>query len=175
MATNIGIEDVRGLGNFSLTNNWKLTLHPVGSKVRSIVDGLGEINARCVSTDVPNKSINKLSTTIRGHTVHQPGDLQYGDSFSFVIVGTEDARAEKFVRDYYELCCSQEHLEQHAKKDLECTAVFQRLNSMNEPMYEYKLVGSWLQSATFPGGEASATVINVTMVLSYDYYTEKEI
>lgn len=175
MANNVGIEDIRNLGNISLTNNWKLDLRVVGDKARAAIGKLGVVNVRCVSTGAPTKSINPVDVTIRGHVVGRPGDLVYNRTFDFVLVGIEDNSVEEFVRDYYEVCCSWEHLAQYKKAEIECTAVFTRLNSMNEPIYEYELVGAWLSNATFPGGESTASAMNISCTLSFDYFKERTI
>lgn len=172
---NVGIEDIRGLGNFSLTNNWKLRIIKLGNKADSCIDILGEVNPRCISTSQPTKSINPVDVTIRGHTVGRPGDVTYGRTFEFTLIGTEDNRVENFAREYFNLCCEPEHLAQYSKQEIECTAEFIRLNSMNEEIYKYTLVGAWLSNATFPPGDATAAAMNISCTFSYDYHKEESI
>lgn len=99
--------------------------------------------------------------------------MTYGSTFDCTLVGTEDNRVEEFVREYYEKCCTWEHLAQHYKKDVECAAIFTRLDSANNEIYEYKLIGAWLSNANFPAGDATASAMNINVTFTYDYFKER--
>jgi len=174
MAKRPTIAEVRGLGDFMVSNLWVVTVTPP-----PLLGGLGfdKINLQAVSFEIPKRSGNSLEINIRGAKVKQPGDYDYSGQVTLTLAETEnDALAHKLIRTWREVIIETNTNAQSKKSDIEATVTVQRLNRQNKAIPNsdtgWILYGVFLEDYELGDLTDAGDVIQPTMTLSYDYFTE---
>ena len=98
------IDQVRSLGDFATTVNWNLTFMKFPSGVTGGLPTSDALNYRCDSTDVPKRTGQSTTQTIRGHTVKQPGLYTPSGTLQLIFVETVDNVMSNFIRNWREAC-----------------------------------------------------------------------
>lgn len=166
---------IRNLGDPALTNLWDLQITKPPTGLSFDVDGL---NFRCESVGIPKKSGSKISVQIRGLApVHYPGTLTPEGSLTFNFTETEDNFITKIISDLTNLTQDSETGAGIPKAELEMEIKITRLNRQNKPIWEYNLVGCFMESPD-PGSDLNggdADVLKPSMTISYDNFTERSL
>jgi hypothetical protein len=173
MAKRPSITDVRGLGDFMVSNLWVVeVIAPTG------VAGLGfdKLNLRAVSFEIPKKSGNSLEINIRGAKVKQPGDYDYSGQVTLTLAETEkDQLAHNLIRGWREAIIETNTNAQMRKSDIECVVIIKRLNRQNQLAQgatSWKLWGVYLEDYELGELTDAGDVIQPTITLSYDFFEE---
>jgi len=88
-------------------------------------------------------------------------------------VETVDNRISHFIRNWREACSRSQTAHQFTKAELDATILITRLNRQLLPIWEYKLIGCWLESYTLPNLDGSTSdALKPGMTLSYDYFLD---
>lgn len=181
------INQVRGLGDFSTVYNWHLvsiTEDPSATHGDSLgswtpEQSMTQLNYRCVSTTLPTLSDSKITVSIRGQKVFQPGVHTYSATIDFTFVETVDNYINQFLKNWREKCWeagdSVNSGRQSRLSEVKKNIIIQRMNRQNTPIWEYKLFGCFLENYTQPTLEAEGNTFNPTMSLAYDYFTDSAI
>lgn len=170
------IDNIRMTADFATVYQWdvKFLTWPAAP----IAGGIGwpddaDLNFRCESTDIPVSTNSSITVAIRGHKVKQPGIQEYGMTFTLHFVETVDNRISHFIRNWREACSRSQTAHQFTKAELDATILITRLNRQLLPIWEYKLIGCWLESYTLPNLDGSTSdALKPGMTLSYDYFLD---
>lgn len=168
------IDQLRGIGNVAVPYRWNLSFSqfPSGMSFNS-----EDLNWRCESTELPKlSSAGKIEVNIRGNKVLQQGIMNYSGTLSLTFVETEDSLVHEFLRQWRELCWQTKTGVQKAKSEYEAVLNLQRLNHADTPIWEYKVVGVFLEDfdlGTLDGNTSDA--LRTTIVVSFDYFEDKKL
>ena len=166
----ITLAQVRGLGDFATTNNWDVEFLTLPQGLGAISQG---INLRCISTDIPSKSGSSVSVQIRGlPPVKQPGIYTPGGTIELSIVETVDNFVSQVILDWREMCFQTGTGNARLKKDVEAVVRLTRKDRTNKPIWQYTLIGVFLENASLGGLSADAGAIQGSLTFSYDDYEE---
>jgi len=130
-------------------------------------------NVRCESAELPQATNQPVTVSIRGHEIKQPGITSYSKQINIVFVETVDNKISEFLKAWKEICYRTTSGHQWRKEDTDAVVQIMRLNRQLIPIYEYILVGCWLEDAqlgSLDGSSSEAMKPNMTM--SYDYFVE---
>lgn len=170
----VNIDQLRSIGNVAVPYRWNLefSAFPAGIATQSEA-----LNLRCESVELPKlSSAGKIEVNIRGNKVLQQGIMNYSNTFSLVFYETEDSVVHEFLRQWRELVWQSKTGVQVSKADYEAVILLTRLNHADEPIWEYKLVGCFLEDfdlGTLDG--ATSDAMRTTMNLSFDYFVDKKL
>jgi hypothetical protein len=170
------LSQFRAIGQHATYIDWGIqfiTLPPALNTSFSSED----LNARALSATIPKKTMQKTEIMMRGHRKWQHGICDYGGQISLGLYELTDVKTEKFLLDWYELLWQSDTGAQLPKQDVECDILLTRLDTANNRIAEYKLVGCWLEDYDY-GSELQSNVadsIIITPIISFDTFTHKKI
>ena len=164
------IENIRGLGDFMVSNLWdvEVSLNILGSYS-------GVINFRTVSFEIPKRSGNSLEINIRGQKVKQPGDYEYSGQVVLTMSETEDDQlAHRLITQWREAIIATNTNSQLRKSDIESQVIIRRLDRRNVPIpgLVWVLIGVYLEEYELGDLNEEGAVIQPTLTLSYDYFLD---
>ena len=170
------LQNLRSLGNFTQVFRWVVEFEKLPAPLSSYKgDG---INFRAESTGLPKCNPNSVEIVIRGGKLKRPGMADYENTISLTLVETVDNYVSNFIREWRELCWETENgstgITQNFE-DIEGTLITTRLNNKDEPIWQYKLFGCFLETGE-PGGEPDASTAEPykpILTLSFDYFNDK--
>ncbi len=170
------VENLRSLGNLTQCFRWVVEFEKLPSALSSYKgDG---INFRAESTDVPKCNPQNVEIVIRGHKVKQPAVGEYENTINLTLVEFTDSFVSNFVRGWRELCWQTDNgstgITQN-KADLEAVMITTRLNNKDEPIWQYKFFGVFLETVD-PGGSLDASTaepFKPALTFSFDYFNDK--
>ena len=174
MARRPSITDVRGLGDFMVSNLWVVE---ITAPVETGDIGFSKLNLRAVSFEIPKRTGNSLEINIRGAKVKQPGDYDYSGTVTLTLAETErDALVHDLIMDWREAIIQTNTNAQMRKSDIECSVIIKRLNRQNEAMSQFgtawQLFGVYLEDYELGELSDAGDVVQPTMTLSYDFFEE---
>ena len=164
------ITEVRSLGDMASMIRWGLAFSKLPTAVTELDSS--QINLRANSMDLPKSTSQKSTSNIRGHKVHQAGELDYSDSINFTLLEAVDTKVMKFLQEWREMTWRTISGIQALKSDYEATVLMYLLNNQDEVRDTYKLTGCWLLDFD-PGGQMvseGSELMRPTMTLAYDFY-----
>ena len=164
------IEDIRGLGDFMVSNLWEVEI----TNPAAVGADFAGINFRAVSFEVPKRSGNSLEVNIRGQKIKQPGDYEYSGQVTLTLAETEqDAGIHNLIRVWREAIIETNTNSQLRKSDIESLATITRLDRRGIPLpgeAKWVLVGVYLEDYELGDLNEAGDVIQPTITLSYDYF-----
>jgi hypothetical protein len=169
------IDQIRSIGNVAQLVRWNVIFaqFPTGLAAAPQSEAL---NLRCESSTIPKLSgASKTEIKIRGHKVNQPGIHTYSDSIVLTFLETVDNVVHQFLKNWRELNWQTKTGIQVPKADAEAMILLQRLDTEDNPIWEYKLVGCLLSDYE-PGGtlgNAESEHLKPAMTISYDYFEDQ--
>lgn len=168
------IDQVRSVADFTNIFRWNLAFAKFPSAVASPPNS-EDLNLRCESAELPRLTGQTIVQNIRGHQVRQSGIYNYTDSLTLTFVETVDNAIHQFLKDWREATWETKTGIAQPKSDLEAIITLQRLNNQDEPIWEYKLVGAFLQDFDFGGTLDGITSesLKPQMILSYDFFEDQ--
>ena len=170
----VNIDQLRSIGNVAVPYRWNLEFSSFPANLRADSSAL---NIRCESADLPKlSSAGKIEVNVRGNKVLQQGIMNYSNTFNLVFYETEDSIVHKFLRDWRELVWESKTGVQVSKADYEAVVLLTRLNHADAPIWEYKMVGCFLED--FDLGNLDGTTsdsMRTTLTLSFDYFTDRKL
>ena len=174
MAKRPSITDVRGLGDFMVSNLWVVEV-TAPSATGDI--GFSKLNMHAVSFEIPKRSGNSLEINIRGAKVKQPGDYDYSGQVTLTLAETEkDTNAHNLIAGWREAIIETNTNRQKRKEEVECIVLIKRLNRQNmltsTVTTQWKLWGVYLEDYELGELTDAGDVIQPTLTLSYDFFEE---
>lgn len=168
------IDQVRALGQFASTYRWNMffaSYPQIGAYPPSEA-----LNLRCISAKVPVLSGSATDVTIRGHKVKQPGIFTYDGSIDLTFVETIDNLVSTFLREWREACWQTGTGIQGSKAEVEAQVILHRLNNLDQAIWEYRLIGCFLEGYS-PGGDLGEgdKILEPSIKLSYDYFVDRSL
>lgn len=171
------VNEIRGVGNFAKLYQWNWILETppsAGNFAAFGANGGTPLNLRCESVELPKLTGESIITSIRGQKIKEPGIYTYAGTQTFIFVETVDNIVSNFLREWRELCWQAVTGIQEAKADVEAVVKIQRLNSTDDPVFEYKMTGCFLED--FDLGTLDGTTSDVfkpNMIMSYDFFEDQ--
>jgi len=168
------LDQIRSVGDFTSLFRWNLLFASFPAAVAA-PPTLEDLNIRCESTELPRLTGQTVIQNLRGHQVRQPGIYNYSDTLTLTFVETVDNVVHNFLRDWREAVWATNTGVAQSKADVSAIILIQRLNSQDEPIYEYKLKGAFLADFDFGGTLDGATsdALKPQLILSYDNFEDK--
>lgn len=169
------IDQVRSIGNVTQLFRWNVIFAQFPKAAVAGAPRPEDLNLRCESTTVPKLTNTMTEVKIRGHRINQPGRGDYSPSIQLVFLETVDNKIHNFIRSWREACWKTKEGTQASKADAEAIIAIHRLNHLDVPIWEYRLIGCLLQDY-----EAAATLdsqeqapVKPSMTIFYDYFEDK--
>lgn len=166
------IEQLRGLGDFATLYNWNIFI------TKGPNAGVGDLttmntNLRCTSTTLPILSDKKITVAVRSHKVYQPGIHDYSNQITFTFVETVDSKVNRWLKQWREKCYRTKDGYHEKKADVEAELKIERLDRQDKPIWQYRLIGCFLENYTQSDLQADASeTFNPSMTISYDYFVD---
>lgn len=170
----ITLDQIRNVGDFATVYQWNLYFAQfpnIGSYPSS-----GELNLRCLTSELPQSTNQKIPIGIRGHKVFQPGIREYTGTLTLTFAETIDNTIAEFLREWEEACTESNTGRHNIKQDVEAVIIIERLDREDNPIYRYTLVGCFIE--TFEEGQLdgeSSEIMRPSITISYDRYKKEGI
>jgi hypothetical protein len=132
-----------------------------------------DVNLRCVSADVPAAANSKITTEMRGHTVHQPGPNEYTGSISLTFTETVDGMIQDFISGWREICTQTNTGVHGAKTDVSAVIQLERLDIEDTPIHRYVMYGCFYENTDMGAMDNSKDTWKPVLTLSYDYFRDE--
>jgi len=166
------IEQLRSFTGLTSTFRWDLSFvkfPSVGAYPSS-----DDLNLRCTSVTLPKEKVDKTTIEIRGVKVNYPVKSTPEMSISLKFLETEDAMLNKIIDSWRAAIYDFKTGVSGTKKDVEALISLYLLDGNNARIYEYKLIGCFLDSYD-RGSPTSSDVkpFDITMTLTFDYFETK--
>ncbi len=169
------LEALRSITNYTQMFRWYIEVE----KFPSVVSGYttDDINYRCESIDLPEMTHPPTEVQIRGHKRKQPGIGEYNGVITLTAVETVDMKIRSFLSDWREAHWrtrdGSSGLTEY-KLDLEATFIIALLDSLDNPIWFYKLVGCQNEGATAGGTADGSTAdpFKPALSLGFEYFIE---
>ncbi len=171
--TRPSIAQIRDIGNVAQLYRWNLLFASFPS---AIVEppSRDDLNLRCETSEIPKKTGQTVDVLIRGHKVRQPGIYAPVGTLTMTFYETVDNKIHKFLEDWKEACWATNTGVAAAKAAVEASIILQRLDQGDNAIWEYKLIGAFLED--FEGGGTldgvTSDALKPSMILSYDDYSQ---
>ena len=163
------LSQLRAVGDYATLFRWNLSFlqFPAAIAFNSDVD----LNLRCSSVELPSRDNQTIITNVRGHQRRDSGIVNFSDSITLEFTETVDNTIHDFLNQWNEATWSTRTGITASKADLEARIRIERLNNQDEPIWEYILVGCFIQAfelGTLDGESSEKILPNIT--LSYDFF-----
>lgn len=169
------LDQVRNLGDFATTVNWYVQIvHAPKSLAGGTID-MSDFNIRCETVSTPKRQGSVESVQIRGMPpVHQMGLVLPDTSWTMTVVETVDNKSTKILKELQEIHYKQGIGSALTKKDTEARIRVVRMDRQDKPIWQYELIGCYLESYD-PGGELSsdsASIMKPSLTWVFDDFIE---
>lgn len=171
--TRPSMDQVRSVADFTTLFRWNLIFAQFPSAIAA--PSSEDLNIRCESAELPKLTGSTITQSIRGHKVSQPGIHDYSETITLTFVETVDNVISNFLRSWREACWATNTGVTNPKSEVEAIILIQRLNSLDEPIWEYKLLGAFLQDFD-PGGTldgSSSDSLKPSLVIKFDRFEDQ--
>lgn len=164
------IEQIRSLQDFATLYQWEVKAARTPSAVATPSDDA--INFRAATSSLPKATNQPIEINVRGHKIKQPGITNYDNQWTLVLYETVDSIVSRWIENWRQCCWNIRTGYQETRKDSEGDFIVTRLNRQNEPIYQLKLIGCWLEDFDWGGelGDSTSEAIRPSMTISYDYW-----
>lgn len=161
-------EQIRQVQDFATNFRWDfqvLSFPNVGTYPASEL-----INTLCTSTTLPKKTNEGMEAMIRGVTVHQPGISKWEPQITLNFLENTGNVVTSFIQQWREAISATNTESGNDKRDIEATILLTRLNSKDEPIWTYTLIGAWLEDYDLGElGSDASEFHRPSMILKFDY------
>jgi hypothetical protein len=168
------IENIRGLPDWAQVIRWDLQFSSIPAAINANIT-IDELNFRCESTALPTATVAAIETNIRGHKVKSPGIMSYGNTLDLVFAETVDSKIHSFFKAWRDAIWQvKTGVAAAPVADLKGSFLLNRLNNQDVQIWQYKVVGAYLENHSLPTLDGSSNdALKVTLTFSYDYYEDK--
>ena len=164
------MEKIRDIKEFSTTFRWDLYLPPPGGT------GLSEdINVRCESAEIPTKQGQLIDLAMRGFKISTNGIWNNNGDLTLQFAETVDSKISDIIRQWTELCWNFKDSSSQNSSAIKVDGYINRLDSRDIPIWQYNLKGVMISSYTFNSLGSDSELLRPTVILKYDYFTEKAV
>lgn len=169
------LDQLRGIGDFATLYRWNLSFPQFPSAI--VAPGSEDLNLRCESAELPQRTGETIEQMIRGHRTRHPGIYKSVGSLTITFAETVDNTVALFLKSWREACWNVGGTTSGAtvpKSELEAIVRLELLDSSDSPRWEYKLIGAFYEDGEGGGvlDGSTSDFLKPTLVLSYDDYTE---
>jgi hypothetical protein len=170
------IDQIRALGDFATLYQFNVYLTTAPRAVDS--PPTEDLNLRCLTSELPKAAGTSIEVHIRGHKIKQPGQYDPTHTLTMTFVETVDAKISQFLKNWREACWQTKTGRQEKKEDVEAVITLVQLNRQDEPIWQYKLTGCYIEDydPTGAGWDGTSTeVVRPSLTLSYDYFEDEPV
>lgn len=168
------IDQIRAIGNVSALYRWNVEFVTFPAAIAAPPRS-SDLNLRCESTDLPKMTGQSIELNIRGHKVKQTGIYTYSNVITMTFLETVDSIIHNFLKNWREVCWETGTGVQASKADAEALILIQRLDQQDTAIWEYKLIGSFLEDYEDGGTLDGVTSegLKPSFTLSYDLFKDQ--
>jgi len=162
-------DQVRAIGDFAMYHKWIVQFYKLPAFVAI---SSADLNLRAISTDLPKRTTDVSTTSIRGHEVHQAGISKYNGQINLTFVEDIKSSIGHFIHEWYEGCWESISGIQQLKQDYEGGVLLTPLDNYQKTRDVYKLVGVWPEDFDH-GGQmdgSNSDSVKMQVTFRYDYY-----
>lgn len=169
MSLRPSIAEVQALQHHQALYDWGIQFINLPSMITGFTSA--DLNTRCQSATLPRKSFENIPINLRGHKVFQHGTINYGNELTLTLYETQDSKVQDFLNAYMNMQWTPITGSQVPKSLNQCAFLLTLLNSENSPVYQYTILGAWLESYT-PSGDlgSDSAVLSYTTNWRFDYW-----
>jgi hypothetical protein len=168
------IEQVRGLSDFQTLYRWNVTFASLPAKLVGSAPSIDDLNLRCETSEMPKMTNQAIPISVRGHKIKMPGISDYSQTITLTFVETVDAKIKSFLKAWREaIWASKTGVWAGTKAELQATILLEQLNNQDQAVWQFKLVGCFLED--YDLGQLAADQSDIqrpSMVLGYDYFED---
>lgn len=169
------LDQLRSIADFSSTYRWVLNISKFPSVGGPYPDS-EEVDIRCETSSIPQLTGTSTEVTVRGHKVKTPGIYNYDGVLTLTFFETADNKIKDFLKNWREACWQTRTGIQNKKEDVEAEIILHLLNNADEEVYEYKLIGCFLENVDYGTLDGTtADPIKPSATISYDYFEDKSL
>lgn len=168
------LEQIRQVSDFTALYRWQVIFTAFPAAVAN-PPASEDLDIRLESVELPKRTVTSVEIRIRGHKVKVPGLSEPLGVITFTFVETVDNKVHEFMRAWREAIWQTNTGIQQATEDCKAEILIQRLNNRNEPIWEYKLKGVYLEDYEAGGTLDGATgePLKPIFTLSYDDFDDR--
>ena len=164
------LDNIRALGDFSTVFRWDISFPMGGVDLATDAD----LSTCCESTDLPQRTNQKIEIAIRGHKHYQPGIMQVGGMFTCKFVEPVGAGISAWLQQWAEDVWLTNEGTVSASQAIRDPITIKRLSSVDNetPIFTYHMHSCFLETFTLPPLDGSSSAAFTPGIsFSYDYFT----
>ena len=163
------INQIRELGHHATVYDWGIQFIGLPSAITGFTSS--DLNTRCKTAQIPQKTINAIEISMRGHKVYQHGTMNYGNQLTLSLYETVDSKVANFLDAYMAMEWAPITGVQAPKSTNQCAFLLTLLNSQHEARKHYTIVGAWLQGYNAIELQSdSSSIIEYQTTWQFDYF-----
>ena len=163
------ISEIQQLGHHQSMYDWGIQFFNLPTIISNFSNA--DLNTRCQTVDLPSKSFDEIGIDLRGHHVLQHGKVNYGNSLSMTLYETQDSKVSDFLEAYSNMQWTPITGSQVPKSLNQCCFLLTLLNSENQAVKNYTIMGAWLKDYK-PSGQlgSESAVLSYQVTWAFDYW-----
>ncbi len=164
------IEELRQLGHHQTTYNWGIQFVSIPSTITNF--STSDLNTRATSTSLPYRSMDSIPISLRGHKIFQHGMVSYQNTLPIELYETTDSKVQDFLEAYMDMQWTPVAGTQVPKSLNQCSFLLTLLDSEDNPVHYYTIIGAWLQQYQAGGSlqSNSSDVLVFNTTWQFDYF-----
>lgn len=170
MSLKPSVEQLRALGHHQSTYDWGIQFFNMPSALSGFTSA--DLNTRCQTMTLPSRSMQPIEINLRGHKVFQHGIVDYKNTLSMTLYETVDSKVQDFLKAYMNIQWTPITGTQVPKSLNQCSFLLTLLDSEHNPVYNYTIIGAWLQNYE-PSGQlqsSASDILTYTCTWQFDYF-----
>tara|TARA_Y100000310_G_C20625928_1_gene785876 strand:+ start:61 stop:582 length:522 start_codon:yes stop_codon:yes gene_type:complete len=166
------IENIRAINDFATLFRWEMAFP---TKPQGITIQDADLNFRCETAVLPKATGASIEANIRGHKVRQPGIYTYNNPITFTFIETVDNKISTFLKEWRDLCWEADSGKTESVQNVKGDIQLFRMDQMDKAIWEYKLIGCFLEDYEVGGdlGGDTSDFLKPQLSISYDYFTDE--
>lgn len=164
--------NLRQIAEVAQTFRWGVTFSRSPSAVKVPVN----FNVQMISTEVPKTDAGQsIEIGIRGHTIKRPGIYDDTHNIQLTFIETIDNQMNEFLRTWRNAVWSRDTGVQLPLSECTGDLLLTRLDNLDKPIWQYTLLGCYLEDYDGVGGElgSDSEALRPTLTLYYDTFNDK--
>lgn len=168
------LEQIRGVGDFTTLYRWLIS---IPSLPAGVIGDVEILNILCESTDLPNKINTPREIRLHGQKIKVPGISEPTGTLNMTFTETVDNPVSDFITSWRQLVWEDNTGFQAIAEDLKADIIIQRFDQLDNPIYEYVLLGAWPETHEAGGTLDGQTPdpLKPIVTWSYDDYSERSL
>lgn len=162
----VTIEHVRSLPDPQRAYKWNIVI----AKFPGGFGNVDRLNIQCYSSRTPDRGNDPIEINSHGHKVKYHGRANYNNTLDLQTNETQDVYIQNFLTSWQELHWQTGTGVQRQKADIETDVILQLLDSENNLVRTYRLIGCWVENVTGYDLTGDGQNVQISFTLSWDYF-----